>query len=112
MKKFIVIYNAPAEAMAKMAEATPEQKAEGMKPWLAWKDSVGSKLVDFGAPLMPGQRLLPDGNSQASTYEVTGYSIIEASDLEEARSLLSNHPHLAWTKECSIDVHECIEMNC
>jgi len=49
MKKFMVIYHAPAEAVAQMESATPEQKAEGMKPWLAWKDSVGNKLVDFGA---------------------------------------------------------------
>ena len=110
MKKFLVIYNAPAQAMAAMAQATPEQKAEGMKPWMAWKDSVGNKLVDFGAPLAPGHRLLPNGKDQASTYEVTGYSIIQATDMGEARSLLSNHPHLGWTEGCSIDVHECFAM--
>jgi hypothetical protein len=32
MKKFMVIYHAPAEAVAQMESATPEQKAEGMKP--------------------------------------------------------------------------------
>lgn len=110
MKKFLVIYNAPAEAMAQMAQATPEQKAEGMKPWMAWKDSVGSKLVDFGAPLAPGQRLLPNGKNQASTYEVTGYSIIQATDLEEAKSMLTSHPHLTWMDGCSIDVHECFSI--
>ncbi len=110
MKNFVVIYNAPADAMAQMAQATPEQKAEGMKPWLAWKDSVGTNLVDFGAPLGPGTRLLPNGQHQASTYEVTGYSLIQAADLEEAKSMLSNHPHLNWTDGCSIDVHECFQM--
>lgn len=110
MKKFVVIYHAPAEAMAEMATATPEQKAEGMKPWLAWKDSVGDKLVDFGAPLMTGQRLLPDGTTETSTKEVTGYSILQAADMDEAKSLLANHPHLAWTGGCDIEVHECIDM--
>ena len=84
MKNFIVIYHAPAEAMAAMAEATPEQKMEGMKPWMAWKDSVGDKMVDFGAPLMPGLRLLPDGTTENSTKEVTGYSILKAEDIEDA----------------------------
>ena len=108
MKKFMVIYHAPAEAMAQMASATPEQKAEGMKPWLAWKDSVGNKLVDFGAPLMGGTRLLPDGTTEISKKEVAGYSILQAGDIEEAKSLLSNHPHLAWTGGCDMEGHEWI----
>ena len=110
MKRFVLIYNAPAEAMATMAQATPEQKAEGMKPWLAWKESVGSKLIDLGAPLAPGQRLLPGGGTQASTYDVTGYSIIQADDIDDAKSMLTNHPHLNWMEGCTIDVHECFEM--
>jgi len=110
MNKFIVIYHAPAEAVAQMAEATPEQKAEGMKPWFDWKESVGDKLVDFGTPLMGGTRLLPDGSSEMSTKEVTGYSILQANDMNEAKSLLKNHPHLAWTGGCDIEVHECVEM--
>lgn len=110
MKKFLVIYHAPAEAMAKMATATPEEKMEGMKPWMDWKDSVGDKLVDFGAPLMPGQRLLPDGSTKESTKEVTGYSMIQANDMNEAKALLKKHPHLAWTGGCDIEVHECIKM--
>jgi hypothetical protein len=110
MKKFMVIYHAPAEAVAQMASASPEQKAEGMKPWLAWKDSVGDKLVDFGAPLMGGTRLLPDGSSEMSKKEVFVDSIVQAASIEEAKSLLSAHPHLAWTGGCDIEVHECVEM--
>jgi len=110
MKKYIVIYHAPAEALAQMGESTPEEVAEGMKPWFAWKDSLGDKLIDFGAPLMGGTRLLPDGSSEASKKEVTGNSIISADDMDEAKSLLSNHPHLAWTGGCDIEVHECAEM--
>jgi hypothetical protein len=110
MKKFIVIYHAPAEAMEMMANATEEQKMEGMKPWFAWKEEVGEKLVDFGSPLWGGTRLLPDGNQKPSTKEVTGYSIIQANDMNEAKSLLSTHPHLKWTGGCDIEVHECVEM--
>ena len=107
MKKFIVLYHAPAEAMA---TAAPEEKMEGMKPWMAWKDSIGDALVDFGAPLMPGQRLLPDGTSEGSSKEVTGYSIIQANEMSEAKSLLKGHPHLAWTGGGDIEVHEAIAM--
>ena len=110
MKKYIVIYHAPAEAMEMMANATPEQRAEGMKPWMAWQEAIGDALVDMGNPLVGGQRLLPDGSVQMSTKEVTGYSILQAKDMETAKSLLKGHPHLAWTGGCDIEVHEAVEM--
>ena len=111
MAKFIVIYHAPAEAMEQMATATPEQKAEGMKPWMAWAEKCGSKLIDLGSPLMGGLRLLPDGTSQASTKEVTGYSILEAADMDEAKSLMDGHPHLQWNAGCDIEIHESIPLS-
>ncbi len=110
MKNFILIYHAPAEAMKRMAEATPEQKAEGMKPWMTWKEKMGSKLTDLGTPLMPGVKLLPDGSTQHSEKEVTGYSIIQASDIEEAKNILKDHPHLNWSGGCDIELHECIPL--
>lgn len=110
MKKFIILYHAPASAMEAMAQATPEQKEEGMKHWYAWKESIGEGMVDFGAPLMPGQRILPDGSTEVSTKEVTGYSILQAEDIDGAKALLANHPHLKWTEGCDIEVHETIPM--
>jgi hypothetical protein len=90
MKRFLVIYNAPVEAMAGMSKATPEQKEGGMKVWFAWKDSMGDKLIDFGAPLVGGQRIQSDRSVQAA--------------------MLSNHPHLQWEDGCDIEIHECISM--
>ncbi len=110
MSKFLVIYHAPAEAMEMMANATEEQKAEGMKPWMAWAEKCGSHLVDLGNPLFGGQQLKPDGTSVPSSREVTGYSMLEAANMEEAKSLLEGHPHLAWTGGCDIEVHEGIPM--
>ena len=110
MKKFIAIYHAAPEAMAQMSEATPEQKAEGMKYWMAWKDQVGDALVDFGAPLMGGMNISPSGDKVASTRQVSGYSIVQAADAAAAQGLFSAHPHLHWHPTASIEVHECIEM--
>ncbi|MCH8903260.1 MAG: hypothetical protein IIA45_05035 [Bacteroidetes bacterium] len=109
MKKYIVIYHAPAEAMAKFADVTPEEREEGMKPWFEWKERLGDKLVDFGTPLMGGTKISPDGGSQMSTKDVTGYSIIQANDMEEAKSLMEGHPHLAWDGGCDIEVHESMD---
>jgi hypothetical protein len=110
MPKYLVIYHAPGEAMAEMANATPEQKAEGMKPWMAWAEKTGKQLIDFGSPLMGGQRLCPDGTASNSTKEVTGYSFLEAANMDEAKSLLKGHPHLAWNGGCDIELHEGIPM--
>ena len=110
MKSFLVIYHAPAEAMAAMAEATPEQKAAGMKPWMDWKESMGEHMQDLGSPLMGGQRLSPDGGATASSKEVTGYSMIKANDMNHAKELLAGHPHLKWQEGCDIEVHETVSM--
>ena len=50
MNKFLVIYNAPASAMAKMSTATPEEKMAGMKVWMDWKQEMGDAVqnLNFG----------------------------------------------------------------
>jgi hypothetical protein len=93
-----------------MDEATPEQKAEGMKGWLKWKDKMGDNLIDIGTPLVGGQRLNKDGTSLQVSNGVAGYSILQANSMAEAKSLLMNHPHLQWTDGCKIEVYESIAM--
>ena len=80
MKKYLVIYHAPAEAIAQMADATPEEMAAGMEPWMAWAEKCGEHLVDLGTPLAGGQRLSPDGSI------------------------------LQWTGGCEIEVHETMPL--
>ncbi len=110
MKKFIVIYHATAEALQQTANATPEEMQEGMKPWMEWVEKCGDKLIDLGTPLMGGQKLLPDGKSVASERGVAGYSILQAKDMNEAKSLLQGHPHLMWRGDCEIEVHESMPL--
>ncbi|MEQ9305772.1 MAG: YciI family protein [Marinoscillum sp.] len=108
MKKFLVIYHAPQSVVEQMAQVTPEERAESMKPWMAWKEALGDKMVDLGAPLFGGQKLLPNGDVEASKKEVTGYSMIQAADIEAAKGLLKGHPHLAGG--CEIEIHEAMAM--
>ena len=51
MKKFLVLYKAPASSFEQMMKATPEQQKAGMAAWMAWGKSAGSSIVDMGAPL-------------------------------------------------------------
>src|SRR5262245_48870967 len=100
MKKFIVIYHAPMTAISQTASMTAEQQAKGMDAWMDWAKKCGDKLVDLGTPLANGVELLPGGSSSPSTKNVTGYSILQANDMNEAKSLLQGHPHLGWNAEC------------
>lgn len=111
MKKFLVTYHAPVNAVQQMSKASPEDQAKGMEMWMQWAQRVGNKMVDMGAPLMNGQQLGVDGSAKGSDRQVTGYSIIMADSLEEAKGLLQGHPHIAgWSPEATIEVHETMPL--
>ena len=106
MTKFVYIYHAPmtpADAMP-----PPEQMEAIMGEWMAWGGKVGDGMIDFGTPLAGGVRVSPGGATSASTREVSGYSIIEAEDMEAALNLAKDHPHLNMPGGCEIEVHECL----
>ena len=109
MNKYIVIYHAPAEAIAATHAMSSEDMQKGMEAWGVWAAACGDGLVDMGTPLMSGLKLSPDGSSP-SDKEVTGYSILQADDMAAAEALLQGHPHLNWAGGCEIEVHESMPM--
>ena len=110
MKKFIVLYHAPAEAVASMGDATPEEMEAGMKPWMEWAARCGDKLVDMGTPLANGIKLIPDGSSKPSEVGVQGFSILQAENIDDAKALMDGHPHLGWHAGCEIEIHESMSL--
>ncbi len=54
MKKFLVIYHAPADAQMETSNRSQEEQAKGMEPWMEWAKKCGDKLVDLGSPLANG----------------------------------------------------------
>src|SRR3954452_11932726 len=104
MKKYVVLYTAPVGASQQMAEATPEQQAKGMEAWMQWAQKCGDKIVDLGSPLTDGQKLLPAGSTM-SDLNIVGYSVLQAEDMNEAKTLLQGHPHLGWNASCTIEVY-------
>jgi len=111
MKKYIVLYRVPAELMQKaMEETKPEERAEYMKKWQDWAESLGDKLVDLGTPCGPGVSISQEGNKPANS-DVAGYSIVQAEDEEAAKKLFESHPHLGWDKSCSCDLYECMPLS-
>jgi hypothetical protein len=110
MKNFIVIYHAPEDAMKQSAEMSPDEMKKGMEPWMVWANKCGDNLVDMGTPLSSGIKLSPDGKSSNSNNGVVGYSILQAENLEGAKSLMEGHPHLQWDADCGIEIHETMPL--
>ena len=65
-----------------------------MEKWGIWMGKVGAALSDIGAPFGPGTSVIDDGTS-GPPLSATGYSIVEAADLEEAKGLTDGHPYLS-----------------
>lgn len=91
MAKFMMIYKGEATDMADMSE---EDAAGVMAKWGAWMEKVGPALADVGTPFGPGISKVDDG-STAAPISLTGYSIVEANDLEGAQVLADGHPYLS-----------------
>ena len=103
MSKYLLLYRGPATPMDSY---TPEQSAEVMKAWETWLGGIGANLVDAGAPLGARTAVADDGSSPAPSDQ-NGYSIVQAADLDEARTLLKGHPFLTEGKgRFSVEIFE------
>jgi hypothetical protein len=109
MKKFMVLYLATISAQEQMQNMSAEDMKKGMEPWMEWAKKCGENLVDFGTPLINGQRLTKSGSSPSDS-NIAGYSVLQANDIEGAKALLEGHPHLKWMEGAGIDVFELAPM--
>lgn len=107
--KFLAIYYATAEAQAGMSKDTPEQNAATMQKWMGWSEKVGSKMIDFGAPVMMATLVKADGQTEPGNAEISGYTLFEAADLKEAKAMLMGHPHFD-IEGCNIELHQCVDL--
>ena len=104
----MLLYIAPFSPDEKMAGMSKEEMDNMMKPWMAWKDKVGSAMVDFGNPMVHGMRYSRTGSSNAQA-QVTGYTIVQAEDMEEVHKMLEGHPYMEMS-ETSVEVYELMPM--
>src|SRR5581483_3967017 len=108
MKKFLVLYKAPAASFAQMMKATPEQQKAGMDAWMAWGRKASSSIVDMGAPLGKSLRVTTAG-AAPTTNDLGGYSILQAESKEALAETLKGHPHF-MTPDGSIEIVEVMAM--
>ena len=57
MKKFFVIYTAPASYREQMQNSSPDDMKKGMEQWEVWAKKCGNGLVDMGTPLGGGKKI-------------------------------------------------------
>ncbi len=105
MSRYMLIYNGKATDPSQMS---PEDAAKVMGGWRTWMGTVGSALVDGGTPFGHGTSVV-DGGSSAAAMELSGYSIVEAGSLAEARGLAESHPFLSEGKgSYAVEVYEML----
>ncbi len=103
MVKFMMVYSGEATDLSEM---TPEEGQAVLQKWNSWMGNVGSALVDIGSPFGAGRSVVDDGSS-GEPASLTGYSIVEASDLDAAHALTEGHPYLAeGAGNYSIELYE------
>jgi hypothetical protein len=104
MPKYVLAYHG-----GKMAEGEAAQAA-AMAAWGAWFGALGDAVVDGGAPTGAAKTIVANGSETAGggANPITGYSLINATDLDAAVSLAKGCPILA--NGGSVEVAETIEM--
>ncbi len=88
MKKFVFVYYNDSDP----TEGGMDKGV--MEAWNKWFGELGDKLVDGGNPLAPGMAHQKNGVSVITNHPATGYSIINAADMDEATSVAKNCPVL------------------
>jgi len=96
--KYVLVYQGGA-----MADTEEAQQA-AMAAWGSWFGSLGSAVVDGGAPFGPSAGV----GGGASRTGLTGYSILEAGDLDAAVELAGGCPVIA--DGGTVDVYETIDV--
>jgi len=100
---FMMVYKGEATDMSAMTE---EEASGVMAKWAAWMETVGSALVDVGTPFGSGASVVDDG-TLGTAAAASGYSIVEAADLDAARQLTDGHPFLdEGAGNYAIDLYE------
>jgi predicted metal-binding transcription factor (methanogenesis marker protein 9) len=99
MGKFVYIYYAGSESDGGSNEE-----------WMSWFGKLGKKIMDPGNPFSEGgQAVNKDGVMAVKEMPATGYSIVEAKDMDEAVEMAKDCP-LVGAKNGAVCVYEALPM--
>jgi hypothetical protein len=91
MAKYLFVYHGGGVA------SNPDDVKKAMDAWGAWFGSLGAAVIDGGNPVGASHTVKPDGSLVAGggSNPASGYSLIEASSLEDAHAKAKRCPLLA-----------------
>ncbi len=92
MKKYLVSFQSELDT-APLANESAEDQLNTLDQWTSWANDFNDSIVDKGAPLEQGVEIDIDGSESPAKGEVVGYSIIQANNMEEAKSMINQHPY-------------------
>ena len=90
-----------------MAE-TPEAQEAAMQAWIGWFATLGSAVVEAGNPFGASTAVQADGSTGTPAAGLTGYSVIQADDLDLAAKLAGGCP--IFEAGGSVEVYEALAM--
>ena len=90
MPKYLFVYHGGRPP------SSPEELKERIEAWGKWMGSLGTALLDGGAPTTSEATVSSDGSlvTDAGPNPVTGYSLVEAADLNDAHAKAKGCPQL------------------
>lgn len=109
MPKYVLAYHTNTGSSGAMPESE-EAMAEVMKAWETWFASIGPNLLDGGNPTSFAKTVASDGSvaDGGGANALTGYSLIEASDIDAAVEIAKGCPVLQ--ADGNVEVAETIDM--
>jgi hypothetical protein len=77
----------------------PQSKEEGektMAAWMSWLNGLGASVIDIGNPTTGNSKTVAPGFklSNGGSTTITGYSIVEAANLDKAVEMVKGCPQL------------------
>lgn len=104
MSKYLFVYHGGSHP------ETKEETAAIMEAWGQWFGAMGTAVVDGGNPVGKSSTVQSDGSvdNNGGANPVSGYSLIEAPDLDDALSKAKGCPILAAGG--SVEVAEALDM--
>ena len=103
MAKFVLAYQGGG------VPESPEEGEAVMAAWMSWYGELGASVIDGGNPFAASRRVASDGSvSDGGSAALTGYTIIDAADLDAAASKATGCPILS--SGGSVDVYATLDM--
>jgi hypothetical protein len=96
VSKFLVTYHGGSGVPVDPSQAEAMKAAFGQ-----WLESAGGAVTDPGAPLRPATQVANE--SALPRVAIAGYSVIEASDVDEVTRILRTHPFVARGGTLQVD---------